>query len=98
MPLSPVVVLLSWMCLLDQFDMSATITGVPLVVVCLGDPAGFVARSPVEAVRVCRLADKQARFVQACWHARVEVEDEACNACAQRRKPTHHENTTLLVH
>ena len=23
---------------------------------------------------------EKARFVQACWHARVEVEEEACNA------------------
>merc|ERR1711945_10064 len=26
---------------------------------------------------------------QACWHARVEVEEEACNARAQRREPIH---------
>ena len=32
---------------------------------------------------------KKVRFVQACWHARVEVEEEACNARAQRREPIH---------
>merc|ERR1712211_103664 len=32
---------------------------------------------------------EKARFVQACLHARVEVEEEACNARAQRREPIH---------